>query len=79
MSEAERILDRLSRIELLEKESAPARAILHEVRELLGEAEEWVRGEGRGDGAAEAAVGGLREALERADAEALAGQRTLVA
>ncbi len=79
MEEAEQVLDRLRRIELLEHERAPAPAILAEVRELLAEAEAWVRTEGAGDGRAQAGVDRLREALEGADEAALAAQRTLVA
>jgi hypothetical protein len=77
--EARQVLDRLRRIELLEQERAPAPAILAEVRELLAEAEAWVRTEGGGDARARAGVDRLREALESADEAALAVQRTLVA
>ena len=79
VEEAERVLDRLRRIELLEQESAPPRVLLEEVRALLAEAEEWVRGEGRSDPRARPAVDGLRNALEAADGTVLAAERTLVA
>jgi hypothetical protein len=79
MSDSQHVLDRLHRIELLERERAPAPALLTEVRALLAEAEIWVRSEGRGNSRAEGAVGGLREALERAEERALAAERTLVA
>jgi hypothetical protein len=79
MEEAQQVLERLRRIELLEQEEAPAPAILAEVRELLTEAEAWVRVEGGGDARAQAGVDRLREALEQGDETALAAQRTLVA
>jgi len=79
MSDPELVLDRLRRIEALEQESAPAQVLLSEMRALLAEAEIWVRSEGRGNSRAEGAVGGLREALERAEERALAAERTLVA
>jgi len=79
MEEARQVLDRLRRIELLEQERAPAPAILAEVRELLAEAEDWVRTEGAEDERARAGVERLKEALEGADEAALAAQRTLVA
>ena len=42
--EAERaILERLARIDGLQREDAPAGVLLEEVRSLLSEAEEWVR------------------------------------
>ncbi|HEX9415075.1 MAG TPA: hypothetical protein VF895_00040 [Gaiellaceae bacterium] len=79
MEEARQVLERLRRIELLEQEDTPAPAILAEVRELLAEAEKWVREEGRADVRAQAGVDRLREALEQGDETALAAQRTLVA
>lgn len=79
MDEAERVLERLRRIERLEQEGAPAPAVLAEVRELLAEAEAWVRVEAPGDGRGEGAVRALREALERVDEGALVTERTLVA
>jgi hypothetical protein len=79
MEEARQVLDRLRRIERLEHERAAAPAILAEVRELLVEAEAWVRSEARGDARAEAAVAGLDEALDRAEERPLEAQRTLVA
>ena len=45
MEEARAVLDRLDRIEALERDGAPARVLLEEVRALLGEAEVWVRAE----------------------------------
>lgn len=55
---------RLRRIEALEDEGAPARAILAEVHELLREAEEWLVTESEGADVAEAALARCREADE---------------
>jgi hypothetical protein len=79
MDEAERVLDRLRRIESLEQENAPAQVLLEEARALLAEAELWVRSEGRANERAEAAVAALRGALETREETALAAERTLVA
>jgi hypothetical protein len=79
MSEAERVLDRLRRIESLERENAPPGLLLGEVRALLAEAEDWVRSEARGNERAEGAVQGLRQALRRDEGTVLAAKRTLVA
>lgn len=55
MDEARAVLERLGRIAALEREGAPAPAVLAEVRELLREAEAWIEREGDpGDLAAEA-------------------------
>jgi hypothetical protein len=61
MDEARAVLRRLSRIEALEREGAPARSLLAEVHALLEEAEAWVVSE---RGVAEAA----EVALERCHA-----------
>lgn len=45
MDEARAVLERLGRIEALEREGAPAPAVLAEVRELLREAEAWIERE----------------------------------
>jgi hypothetical protein len=45
MDEARAVLERLERIEALEREGAPPRAVLAEVRELLREAETWLETE----------------------------------
>jgi hypothetical protein len=58
VDEAVAVLRRLERIDALDREDAPARAILAEVRELLREAEAWVE---RERGGTEVAA----EALER--------------
>jgi hypothetical protein len=55
MDEAREVLERLARIEALEREGAPPRAVLAEVRELLREAEAWLEAEREpGEPAAEA-------------------------
>ena len=79
MNEAERVLDRLRRIELLERQHAPAGDLLAELRALLGEAEEWVRTEAAGEGRAARAVDALDRALDRVGERVPAPERTLVA
>jgi hypothetical protein len=64
VEEARRVLSRLRRIELLEREDAPAEAMLDEVRALLAEAEAWVTAEPGGTRRAEAALDRCRKALE---------------
>jgi hypothetical protein len=61
-----KVLERLRRIDALERERAPAAALLAEVRALLLEAEEWVRREG--DDRSECALERCREALASATA-----------
>jgi hypothetical protein len=65
VDEDQKVLDRLRRIDLLESERAPAQAILAEVRELLVEAEAWLRTSPAGAERAEQAVAACREALEQ--------------
>jgi uncharacterized coiled-coil protein SlyX len=43
MEEARRVMERLARIEELEREHAPADQLLDELRELVREAEVWAR------------------------------------
>lgn len=43
MEEARRVLERLARIEELERECAPSDQLLDQLRELVREAEAWVR------------------------------------
>jgi hypothetical protein len=43
MEEARRVLERLARIEELERGQAPPDLLLDELRELVREAEAWVR------------------------------------
>jgi hypothetical protein len=61
MEEARRVLERLERIDALERAAAPPAELLAELRGLLRDAEAWVRLEG-GD-AADDAVLRLRDAL----------------
>jgi hypothetical protein len=63
MDESSAVLERLARIEALDRAGAETSELLGELRALLGEAEAWSRVEG-GD-AGESAVDGLRSALER--------------
>ncbi len=58
------MLERLERIEALDRAGAGRETLLAELRGLLGDADAWSRTEG-GD-AGEAAVDGLRAALTRA-------------
>jgi hypothetical protein len=64
MDEARAVIERLNRIELLEREGAHAQALLAELRELVREAEAWVRAEGEPERAA-AAVERCKDALEQ--------------
>ena len=65
MEEARRVLQRLRRIEALEREGAPARSLLAEVHALLEEAEAWVRTERPGTTtSAVAALDRCREAYD---------------
>jgi hypothetical protein len=59
MDEARAVLERLGRIDALEREGAPAGELLEELRALVGEAEAWARREGRG---AEDALGAIERA-----------------
>ncbi len=63
MDEARRVIERLERIEALDRATASPTELLTELRGLLRDAEAWVRVEG-GD-AADDAVKRLREALAR--------------
>ena len=63
MEESQAVLERLARIEALDREGAPAPELLDELRALLEEAESWSLAEG-GD-AGERAVAQLRSALTR--------------
>ncbi len=54
MDEARAVLARLERIEALERQDAPPRVLLEEVRALLREAEAWARAEPAGSQAMEA-------------------------
>ncbi len=63
MDEARAVLERLERIEALDRERAHPQTLLAELRELLREAEAWARAEGDPDRAADA-VERCRDALE---------------
>ena len=67
------VLRRLRRIEAFEREGAPARSLLAEVRALLGEVEAWVRSERDGTDLAEQALVRCRAAVDGAGE--LAGER----
>jgi hypothetical protein len=62
MEEARRVLERLERISDLEREQAAPREVLGELRELLREAEIWLRAE-PDPGEAEEALRRCRAAL----------------
>lgn len=62
MDVVERVLARLERIELLERGQAERPVLLGELRQLVGEAEEWARAEG--DTRALAAAEKLRKGAE---------------
>jgi hypothetical protein len=64
VDEARAVTERLNRIEVLEREHAPAQTLLAELRELVREAEAWVRSEGEPARAA-AAVERCKDALEQ--------------
>jgi hypothetical protein len=61
MDEARAVIDRLDRIEALERDGAPPGVLLEELRGLVRDAETWARLEG--DARAAAAVGRCDEAL----------------
>ena len=63
MDEARDVLQRLDRIERLEREGALADALLAEVRLLVGEAERWLQAEPAPPPAAAVAVEAARAAL----------------
>jgi hypothetical protein len=54
MEEARRVLERLRRIEALERRSAPTEELLGELRTLVREAETWLRAEPEPGSAADA-------------------------
>lgn len=72
MDEAKRVLERLERIERLDRDATPARVVIDELRALVTEAEAWA-GVERGDtSAARRAIGNLGAALSDAVAQATA-------
>ena len=62
MEEARRVLERLARISDLERDEAPPSEVLDELRQLVREAELWLRIEQEAGGA-EAALSRCRAAL----------------
>ena len=64
MDEARAVIERLNRIEALDREGAPAVTLLAELRELVREAEAWVEVEHEPDRAVDA-VERCKAALER--------------
>ena len=64
VDESRAILERLERVEALDRDGAPPGELIAELRALLGEAESWARADG-GDAGARA-VEGLRAALATA-------------
>lgn len=64
MDEARAVLERLGRIDALEREGAPAGELLDELRELVREAEVWARREGPGAEEAIDAIDRAQSALE---------------
>ena len=65
MDESEAVLERLARIEELDRRGADSRELVDELRTLLAEAEAWSRREGGETGAR--AVDELRSALDSAE------------
>jgi hypothetical protein len=65
MEEARAVLERLDRIERLERAGAPAAELLRELRWLVREAERWARREPVGDERVSAALERCRDALAR--------------
>jgi hypothetical protein len=67
VDEARAVLHRLRRIERLERESAPPRWLLAEVRELLREAEAWLEAERSGTDLAAEALDRCHEAMRASE------------
>jgi hypothetical protein len=66
MEEARRVMERLERIEALQRAEAPATALLAEVRMLLRDGERWLAAEGGGAAAALGALERCRGSVQRA-------------
>ena len=64
MDEARRVLERLARIEALDRAAAGPGELLAELRALVREAEDWARVEG-GEADVDGVVERLRRSLER--------------
>jgi hypothetical protein len=73
MDEARAVLDRLDRIEALERDDAPAADLLTELRALVRDAEAWLRAEPDAHGAVEA-LASCRGALDAGREVALLGR-----
>ena len=79
MEEARQVLERLSRIEELERRRAPADELLDELRKLVRDGEAWLRVE-REPAAAAEALERCRVALEGAgEGDATPGEVALLA
>jgi hypothetical protein len=65
MDEARAVIERLAKIEALERERADPRAVLAEVRELLREGEAWLEAERDGGEPAADILDLCREAYDR--------------
>ena len=65
MEEAHAVMQRLERIEALDRERARPETLIAELRELVREAEQWVRAEGEPERAV-AAVDKCKESLDGA-------------
>jgi hypothetical protein len=64
MDEARAVLERLQRIEALDRDGAAADTLLGEVRELLREAETWLALDDGDSSGAESALARCRAAVE---------------
>jgi hypothetical protein len=67
VDEARAILERLKRIEALDREGAPPPTLLVEVRELLREGEAWLQSEHEGSELAAEALHRIRRLHEGAE------------
>ena len=68
------MLERLERIDALERARAPAPVLLDELRGLVRDAEAWLRAEPEPQGAVEA-LAGCRAALDRDHRKVMLGAR----
>jgi len=71
MDEARTVLARLDRIVTLDREQAPARELIAELRALVVDAERWLRAEPEPGGAVEA-LARCRSAMELAERKEVA-------
>lgn len=70
MDEARAVLQRLDRIEALDRDDAPSSELLEELRGLLRAAETWVRAEADAEAAADA-LARCRAAMDADDREGM--------